>query len=149
MAAVYDLGCLIYFLVPTAPPWWAGENGYLEERRAAGDGRGRRGRLGAGLAAAVRRAGRQSLGGDALAPLRDLAAGGDAALGDGRVPGALGWSYALTLGFALVYLCEHYVADLAAGAALVALVRRGEPFAEPLALVVSRGVQRLERVANG
>ena len=35
----------------------------------------------------------------------------------------MGWAYALTLGFALVYLGEHYVTDLAAGAALVAAVR--------------------------
>ena len=31
----------------------------------------------------------------------------------GRVEGAVGWGYALTLGFALVYLGEHYVTDLA------------------------------------
>ena len=49
----------------------------------------------------------------------------------GRIPGALGWGYAGTLAFALVYLGEHYVTDLLAGAALVAVVRRGEPLAEP------------------
>ena len=31
MAATYDIGCLIYFLVPTAPPWWASEEGYIED----------------------------------------------------------------------------------------------------------------------
>ncbi|MGH2986672.1 MAG: hypothetical protein ACRDLO_08300, partial [Solirubrobacterales bacterium] len=31
MAATYDLGCAIYFAVPTAPPWWASEQGYMEE----------------------------------------------------------------------------------------------------------------------
>ena len=36
----------------------------------------------------------------------------------GRVAGALGWTYAATLGLALVYLGEHYVVDLAAGLAL-------------------------------
>ena len=45
----------------------------------------------------------------------------------GPVPGAVGAGYAAALGFALVYLGEHYVTDLLAGAALVALVRRGEP----------------------
>ena len=30
----------------------------------------------------------------------------------GRCAGAAGWGYALTLGFALVYLGEHYVIDL-------------------------------------
>ena len=63
--------------------------------------------------------------------------------------GAAGWAYALTLGFALAYLGEHYAIDLAAGAALVALIRRGEPLVEPLALRISAAVQRLERVANG
>ena len=37
----------------------------------------------------------------------------------GPVEGAVGWTYAATLGFALVYLGEHYVVDLLAGAALV------------------------------
>ncbi len=49
----------------------------------------------------------------------------------GRVPGAVGWSYAALLGFALVYLGEHYVVDLAAGAALAETVRRAEPAAAP------------------
>ena len=34
----------------------------------------------------------------------------------GPVQGALGWTYAITLGFALVYLGEHYVVDLHGGA---------------------------------
>jgi membrane-associated phospholipid phosphatase len=49
----------------------------------------------------------------------------------GPVAGALGWTYALTLGFALVYLGEHYVADLLAGAALTGAVRRLGPRASP------------------
>src|SRR5258708_31734722 len=44
----------------------------------------------------------------------------------GPVEGAIGWTYALTLGFALVHLGEHYVVDLVAGAALTAAVRRAE-----------------------
>ena len=56
------------------------------------------------------------------------------------------------LGFALVYLGEHYVVDLLAGAALVAAVRRGEPLAEPLVLggqrrAAAAGAHR-ERVAS-
>ena len=31
MAAVYDLGCAVYFAVPTAPPWWASEQGLTGE----------------------------------------------------------------------------------------------------------------------
>ena len=49
----------------------------------------------------------------------------------GPVAGALGWGYTATLGFALVYLGEHYVVDLLAGAALTGAVRRLAPRAEP------------------
>ena len=43
----------------------------------------------------------------------------------GRVAGVLGWTYAATLGLALVYLGEHYVVDLAAGLALAEGDARG------------------------
>jgi hypothetical protein len=33
MAAVFDLGLLGYWLVPTAPPWWAGGNGHMPHVR--------------------------------------------------------------------------------------------------------------------
>jgi hypothetical protein len=62
--------------------------------------------------------------------------------------GIAGWAYAGTLGFALVYLGEHYVVDLLAGAAIVIAVRRGERYVEPVAQAISRGLQRLERIAN-
>ena len=42
----------------------------------------------------------------------------------GPVAGRVGWAYAGTLGFALVYLGEHYVVDLLAGLALTEGVRR-------------------------
>jgi membrane-associated phospholipid phosphatase len=64
--------------------------------------------------------------------------------GVGRVPGTAGWAYALSLGFALVYLGEHYVVDLAAGLALAEGVRRIAPLAEPVIGTIARGVQRLE-----
>ena len=62
--------------------------------------------------------------------------------------GAAGWGYALTLGFALVYLGEHYLTDLLAGAALVGCGARGEPLAEPAVVAVNGVLQRLERVAS-
>jgi membrane-associated phospholipid phosphatase len=62
--------------------------------------------------------------------------------------GAAGWAYSGTLGFALVYLGEHYLIDLIAGAALVAAVRFGDTAAAPVAGVVSRTVQKLERFSN-
>ena len=45
----------------------------------------------------------------------------------GPLAGALGWGYTATLGFALVYLGEHYVVDLLAGAALTTAMRRSRP----------------------
>jgi hypothetical protein len=66
----------------------------------------------------------------------------------GPVGGALGWAYAAALGFALVYLGEHYVVDLLAGIAIVIAVRRGERYVEPVAQALSRALQRLERIAN-
>jgi membrane-associated phospholipid phosphatase len=62
----------------------------------------------------------------------------------GPVAGALGWAYAGTLGFALVYLGEHYVADLIAGFALAEGVRRAAPALTPAVGSAQRAIQRLE-----
>ena len=48
------------------------------------------------------------------------------------------------LGLALVYLGEHYVADLLAGATLAETVRLGAPRAGSLVRRVSRVMQALE-----
>jgi membrane-associated phospholipid phosphatase len=162
LAATYDLGCAIYFAVPTAPPWWSAEQGYIEPPVEPVPGE-----VAAEDAPRVRRimvdAGEQ-LWRRAWGPLYDAFNGNPWAAmpslhfatslmaaihlsGVGRVPAALGWGYAGTLGFALVYLGEHYVTDLIAGAALVVLVRRGEPVAEPLVEAVNGVLRRLERVA--
>ena len=58
----------------------------------------------------------------------------------GPLAGALGFGYAATLGFALVYLGEHYVVDLVAGAALTASVRRLGPKAAPVLGRIARGM---------
>ena len=67
--------------------------------------------------------------------------------GTGPVAGTLGWTYAATLGLALVYLGEHYVVDLAAGLALAETVRALTPAAAPLATRLSRTLQALEHKA--
>lgn len=162
LAATYDLGCAIYFAVPTAPPWWSAEQGYIPELVE---------RVPDAVAEAdqpqVRRimvdAGEQlwrrawdplyeafNSNPWAAMPSLHFATSLMAAIHlaeAGRVPGALGWGYAATLGFALVYLGEHYVTDLVAGTALVVAVRRGEPVVEPLVEAVNRGLRRLERIA--
>jgi membrane-associated phospholipid phosphatase len=150
MAAVFDLGCAVYFAVPTAPPWWAAEQGITggeDVRRIMVE-------VGEETWGSAWPRMYGALGGNPWAAMPSLhfATSVAAALSlseAGRVEGAIGWGYAGTLGFALVYLGEHYVTDLIAGAALVALVRRGELLAEPLVIGVNRGLQRLERLANG
>jgi membrane-associated phospholipid phosphatase len=164
MAAAFNLGCVMYFAVPTAPPWWAAEQGVMAEelgrvadaasiaiehrhvRRVMVEvGEGTWGRAWPRLY--------QSLGGNPWAAMPSLhfATSLLAAIllaETGSLAGALGYAYAGTLAFALVYLGEHYAIDLIVGAALVGVVRRGEPLGEPIALRISDGLQRLERIAN-
>jgi membrane-associated phospholipid phosphatase len=154
MAATYDLGCILYFAVPTAPPWWASEEGHLSDEPQDPELRRLMVDVGERFWGKAWPRLYGSLGGNPWAAMPSLhfATSLLAALllaESSPAAGAVGWGYAITLGFALVYLGEHYVTDLLAGAALVALVRRGEPLAEPLALRLSDAVQRLERIANG
>jgi membrane-associated phospholipid phosphatase len=167
MAVAYDLGCAIYWALPTAPPWWAAQEGYMDE----GEGESADAGSVAGATApapALRRVmveageetwGRawpalyESLGGNPWAAMPSLhfATSALAAIllaESGPMAGAAGWTYALTLGFALVYLGEHYAVDLVAGALLVAAVRRGQPLVAPVARQASSILQRLERLAN-
>jgi membrane-associated phospholipid phosphatase len=149
MAAVFDIGCAIYFAAPTAPPWWSSEEGLTGEevRRIMVE-------VGEDTWGSAWPRMYDALGGNPWAAMPSLhfATSLVAALAlaeAGKVEGAVGWTYAGTLGFGLVYLGEHYVTDLLAGAALVAVVRRGEPLAEPLVHGVTRGLRRLERLASG
>jgi hypothetical protein len=64
------------------------------------------------------------------------------------VEGTVGWAYAITLGFALVHLGEHYVIDLLAGLALTLTVRRLEGPAGPTVARVGRAVAALEGRAH-
>jgi membrane-associated phospholipid phosphatase len=149
MGAAFDLGCATYIAVPTAPPWWSAVNGHTGddrvERRMIAVGEETFGRAWPRLYG--------TLDGNPWAAMPSLHFGASVLaailLGESnRTAGALGWTYAGVLGFALVYLGEHYVVDLLAGLGLVATVRLGEPYAEPAALAVSACVQQLERIAN-
>jgi len=149
MSGVFDLGCAVYMAVPTAPPWWAYERGYTDAkvRRIMQEvGEEEWGRAWPVLY--------EALGGNPWAAMPSLhfATSLMAALllaETGTTEAVLGWAYVGTLGFALVYLGEHYVIDLLAGAVIVIAVRRGERYVEPIAQAVSSGLQRLERIANG
>jgi membrane-associated phospholipid phosphatase len=67
----------------------------------------------------------------------------------GPVAGAVGWLYASMLGLALVYLGEHYAADLLAGAALTETVRLQAPRAAPLVRRALRPLRALEARTHG
>jgi membrane-associated phospholipid phosphatase len=143
MAAVFDLGAIAYQVLPTAPPWWAGGNGYIPHVRRIMVETGKRvwGRHWEPLY--------DSLGTNPFAAMPSLhfATSVMAAyvLADtGPVAGALGWTYTATLGFALVYLGEHYVADLIAGVGLAQGVRRAAPRVAPFVRSAQRAIQRLE-----
>ncbi len=150
--ATFDLGVIGYWAVPTAPPWYAAARGYMEDGRTP-----ELRRMMVEYGEHFWKSGWAPLygvlGGNPLAAMPSLhfATSVTAAhvLSDtGRVAGALGWTYATTLGVALVYLGEHYVVDLAAGLALAEGIRRAAPVLAPLARRLSRGIQFLEAAAR-
>ena len=75
ICAVFDIGLIGYIAVPTAPPWWAAEQGRIPGMRRIMVEVGRA-RLGAPLVASVRFPGRKPACGHALASLRHLSDGG-------------------------------------------------------------------------
>jgi membrane-associated phospholipid phosphatase len=152
--ATFDLGLIGYWAVPTAPPWYAAQEGVIPRPEPP--------------VPALRRMmveHGEAFWKSAWAPLYSVLGGNPLAampslhfatsvtsahvLGDvGRVQGAVGWTYALTLGFALVYLGEHYVIDLAVGLALAEAVRHGGPRATGALRTFGDAVQALERRAQ-
>jgi hypothetical protein len=192
--AVFDIGAMVYWVLPTAPPWYAaahgGRGGDFNGRLLARSTFDRGSRATAATpsspyidrAAATGRAAPNAgsrdiavrrmmveygeffwrdgwgplysvLGGNPLAAMPSLhfATSMMAAhllAETGPIPGTLGWGYTATLGFALVYLGEHYVVDLLAGAALTTAVRRAAPLAAPALSRFGRAVAALEAAAN-
>jgi membrane-associated phospholipid phosphatase len=165
--AVFDIGAMVYWILPTAPPWYAASHG--------GRGRDFNGRLlltptpdGGSGDVAVRRMMVEYgeffwkdgwgplysvLGGNPLAAMPSLhfatsMMAAQLLAETGPVLGALGWGYTATLGFALVYLGEHYVVDLLAGALLTTAVRRASPLATPALAGLGKAVAVLEAAAH-
>jgi membrane-associated phospholipid phosphatase len=146
--AVFDLGLVGYWTLPTAPPWYAARHG-----RADADLRRMMVEHGEAFWKARWEPMYGFLGGNPLAAMPSLhfatsVMAAHVLAEAGPVQGALGWTYAATLGFALVYLGEHYVVDLLAGLALTEGVRRGASRATPLALRVARAASALEARAR-
>jgi hypothetical protein len=154
--AVFDVGSIAYWLAPTAPPWYAAEKGRLGEHAEDEAIRVRRLMVEYGESFWGERWGSLYgvFGGNPLAAMPSLhfATSTMAALllsETGFVPGVVGTAYATVLGFALVYLGEHYVVDLVGGLALCAAVRIAEPSARgPLGRAASI-VGQARRLALG
>jgi membrane-associated phospholipid phosphatase len=142
MAATFDAGVVMYWLVPTAPPWWAGQNGHLPHVRRI--------MVEAGTEFWGEHWQRlyDSLGRNPFAAMPSLHFGTSImaahVLGEvGRKEAIAGWTYAAGLGFALVYLGEHYVTDLIAGFALAEAVRFGAPRLAPAAKAAADALRRI------
>ena len=152
MYAVFDIGAVFYWAIPTAPPWWASDRGLLPE----GEVEVRRMMVEYG----------PEFWGDLWKPLYDVLGGNPLAampslhfatslmaarvLSEvGPVAGAIGWAYAGTLGLALVYLGEHYLVDLIGGAALAESVRAAAPSLTPAAHRLSRLLDGLRGLTAG
>ncbi len=150
--AVFDVGASVYWVLPTAPPWYAREASAAER---AGEPAVRR--LMVEYGESFWRDGWGSLyslfGGNPLAAMPSLhfATSTMATLllaEAGPVAGAVGLGYTATLALALVYLGEHYVVDLLAGAALAVGMRGLAPHAQPALERVGRGIARLGDIAH-
>jgi membrane-associated phospholipid phosphatase len=150
--AVFDIGASVYWLAPTAPPWYAASVAGRDDRAAES---ARRMMVEYG----------EHFWGDGWGPLYSVFGGNPLAampslhfattlmaallLAEAEpLAGALGASYTAVLGFALVYLGEHYVVDLLAGAALTGAVWRLGPRAQPAFAGFARAVATLEAVAH-
>ena len=151
--AVFDIGALCYWLIPTAPPWYAAERGRLEDGHTP---RVRRMMIEYGAQFWRDNWGPlySSLAGNPLAAMPSLHFATSVMAArilseTGPIAGAIGWTYAGTLGVALVYLGEHYVTDLIAGATLAEGVRRSSARLDRPARAIGRLIGRLEHRATG
>lgn len=148
MYAVFDLGAVSYWAIPTAPPWWAAAHSQFEEgsqvelrRMMIEYGERFWGNRWPDLY--------DVLGGNPLAAMPSLHFATSLMAAHlltevGPVAGAVAWAYVTVLGLALVYLGEHYAIDLIAGAALTEAVRLQAPRVRPLVKRLSEVLQALE-----
>jgi membrane-associated phospholipid phosphatase len=141
LSAAYHLTCPFYFLAPEAPPWFASE---------------REGRMGGEIDRVARLVVYDLLGREppkdnltqgnpwGSMPSDHISSAAITAMGlteIGPLYGTLGWTYVAAASFAVVYLGEHYVADVVVGLLIAEAVRRAEPLAAPFVRAVARAVQ--------
>jgi membrane-associated phospholipid phosphatase len=141
LSAAYHLTTPFYWWWPEAPPWYASEN---------------EGRMDGEIDRVARQVvchifnrpppGEGSVPGNPWGsmPSDHISSAAITAMGLGElgpVYGALGWTYVAAASFAIVYLGEHYVADVVVGLVIAEIVRRGEPFAAPFVRAVARTLE--------
>jgi membrane-associated phospholipid phosphatase len=141
LSAAYHLTTPFYWLVPTAPPWWASQHG---------------GRMDGEVDRVVRATVCHVLGipppensegpGNPWGsmPSDHISSAAITAMGlseIGPVYGAIGWTYVAAAGFAVVYLGEHYLVDVLVGLAVAEIVRLGEPHVAPLVRTVAHALE--------
>jgi len=146
---VFNVGAIFYWVIPTAPPWYAAET-----RPEAAEVRRMMVEFGEDFWGHNWDSLYSAFGGNPLAAMPSLhfATSLMAAMllaETGPVAGAVGAAYTATLGVALVYLGEHYVTDLLAGAALTVAARRLAPVLSPAAEGFSRAVANVGEYARG
>jgi membrane-associated phospholipid phosphatase len=141
LAAAYHLTCPFYFLVPEVPPWWASQ---YEGRMDGGIERVARSVVCDLLKRPPPEAGSAPGNPWGAMPSDHISSAAITAMGlseVGPLYGALGWSYVAAASFAVVYLGEHYVADVVVGLLIAEAVRRCEPLAAPFVRAVARAVE--------
>ena len=136
MYAVFDVGAVFYWVIPTAPPWWAAAQGRIEDSERV---RVRRMMIEYGPVfwGPLWKPLFKFLGGNPLAAMPSLhfatsLTGAHLLSEVDPVAGTVGWTYAGMLGLGLVYLGEHYLVDLLGGAALAEGIRLASPRLLPL-----------------
>jgi len=142
LAASYHLTTPFYWMLPTAPPWWASEH--------AGRMDGEVQRVAKRVVCELLNRPMPSEDDDipgnpwGSMPSDHISSAAITAMGLMEVDhalGALGWLYVGGAAFAVVYLGEHYLIDVLAGLAVAELVRRGEPLAAPLVRAVAYALE--------
>jgi membrane-associated phospholipid phosphatase len=137
VASTYIAGLLVYFVLPTEPPWLASEDGHVGTvapviREAMADANGQ-----------AYDQGHETAGGNEVAAMPSLHMAITTAIvflawRVRRLLGVIASVYAAAMGFTLVYAGEHYTVDLLAGIALATavwlIVRRLFDLNSPMAL---------------
>ncbi len=143
LAMAYHLTTPFYYLVPTAPPWWASEE--------AGRMNGEVERVRRHVVNSLRRRPRQVHDSDpgnpwGSMPSDHIASAAMTAMGlaeVGPIYGVLGWTYVALASFAVVYMGEHYVTDVVVGLAIATGIQHWEAQTTPLVRRIAWALDRL------